>query len=395
MVEAGRRGEDIRSDCWVALELKETGGLDIDIQSKVASMYGDAIEKQCRQILSFYSIENAELKMIDLGALPFVISARVETAIRRATPDIRKPYLPEMRPECLAESSRNRFRRSRLYLPGNEPKFMINAGIHKPDAVILDLEDSVAPGEKDAARILVRNALRRVDFYGAERMVRINQMPEGLEDLKYLIGQNVNLILIPKCETREQVKEIDNAIGEFSQERQKREQIFLMPIIETAFGVENAFEIAKASPNIVALTMGLEDYTADLGTVKTKKGSETLWARCRIVNAARAAKLQPIDSVYSDVADEEGLMASVKEARSLGYEGKGCIHPRQIRMIHQGFMPSAPEVEKAKRIMSAWEAAQEKGSGVCVVGTKMIDPPVVKRAERILQLVEMDRGKNE
>ena len=163
-------------------------------------------------------------------------------------------------------------------------------------------------------------------------------------------------------------------------------QLYLMPIIESALGAINAYEVATASKNVVALTIGLEDYTADIGTQRTSEGTESFWARSQVVNAARAAGIQPIDSVFSDVADEEGLKNSVLEAKSLGFEGKGCIHPGQIKIIHTNFAPAEKEIEKAKRVVLALETAQKKGTGVVALGTKMIDPPVVKRAQNTIRL---------
>jgi citrate lyase subunit beta/citryl-CoA lyase len=163
---------------------------------------------------------------------------------------------------------------------------------------------------------------------------------------------------------------------------------FLMPIIESALGCFNALAIATASPNVVALTIGLEDYTADLGAERTREGRESLWARQVVVNAARAAGVTPIDTVFSDLSDMEGLRQSILEAKALGFEGKGCIHPRQIPVVHEAFAPSAEELEKAKRIVLAFEDAQGKGLGVVAFGSKMIDPPVVKRALRTVQMAE-------
>ncbi len=230
--------------------------------------------------------------------------------------------------------------------------------------MILDLEDSVHADEKDAARIIVRNALRCVDFYGAERMVRINQLPLGLEDLDAVVPESPHLILIPKAE--------------------HADQVWLMPIIESALGVEHAFEIATAADAVVALTIGLEDYTADLGVVKTPEGRESLHARLRVVNAAKAAGIQAIDSVYGDVGDVEGLRVWAAHSRSMGFEGMGCIHPRQIEPIHQAFAPSQPELERALKVVAAFEDAEAKGLGVVSLGTKMIDAPVVKRALRLV-----------
>ncbi|MEO0108987.1 MAG: CoA ester lyase, partial [candidate division WOR-3 bacterium] len=160
----------------------------------------------------------------------------------------------------------------------------------------------------------------------------------------------------------------------------------LMPIVETCLGVFNALEIARASPRVAALTIGLEDYTADLGAQRTSDAWESFWARSQVVNAARAAGVQPIDTVFSDIQDMEGLRKSVLEAKQLGYEGKGCIHPSQIRVIHEGFAPDQTEIERACRVVLAFRQAQAKGLGVVSLGSKMIDPPVVKRALRTVEL---------
>jgi citrate lyase subunit beta/citryl-CoA lyase len=281
-------------------------------------------------------------------------------------------------------TTRDRLRRSRLYLPGSEPKYFINAALHGPDAIILDLEDSVHQDEKDAARILVRNTLRAVDFGSCERMVRINQLPLGLEDLAEIIPEAPDLVLIPKVERPDQVGEADRVISELKVSHGIDRAIWLMPILESARGIENAFAIATVSPNIAALTIGLEDYTADLGVVKTLEGRESQYARTRVVNAAKAAGIQAIDSVFSDVGDVSGLLHWGEHSRALGFEGMGCIHPSQIPVIHQAFAPSQVEVEKALKIVAAFEDAQQRGLSVVSLGSKMIDPPVVERARKLV-----------
>lgn len=386
--EAGRRGSDVRSDCWVQVTLAERGGVDLEVTSKVESMYGDSIRAQVAEVLAALKVRHAKVEVEDAGALPFVLAARIEAAVRRLGVEVGEGYIPEMIPEAEYATQRERFRRSRLYLPGNEPKFMLNAGLHKPDGLILDLEDSVSPLEKDAARIVVRNALRCVDFCGAERMVRINQGERGLEDLDFIASHNVHVVLIPKVEDPEQVAEVDARIKAAQARLGVVMPVYLMPIVESAMGALRAYDIAKASENVVALTIGLEDYTADICVQRTNKGRESFWARSQVVNAARAAGVQPIDTVFSDVADMEGLRASVLEAKSLGFDGKGCIHPRQIPVIHEAFAPSAAELEKALRIVAAFEEAEAKGLGVVSLGSKMIDPPVVKRAQRVVKLAE-------
>lgn len=382
---AGNMGPRIRSDCYVSLELRKSGGIEIDIKSKVAALYGDRIHSLAKELLKHFGIENAILKIEDAGALDFVLAARIEAVVNQAINTDVEFLLPfQDSNSYFSDRERNRF--SRLYLPGNSPSMMLNAGIHEPCGIILDLEDSVAPGKKAEAQLLVRNALREVNFYGAERMVRINQIPLGLKDLSYVIPHNVHLILIPKCESAEQIISVEKEIQSLKKLHKVKNDILLMPIIESALGVENAFEIARSSNNIVALAIGLEDYTADLGAQRTQEAWESFYARTRVVNACKAAGLQAIDSVFSDVADMEGLKETIKVSRSLGFEGMGCIHPRQISIIHSSYAPNDNEIKSAERIVNAFIIAGEKGLGVVSLGTKMIDPPVVKRAQKLIDL---------
>jgi len=381
--EAGRAGGDVRSDLRVTIEQRSTGGINIELQSRVALYYGDSIRQQVRDVLAQLAIEHAHITLIDEGALPFVIVARIEAAAKRAGLAANKSALPEGVP-LPAPSTKDRLRRSRLYLPGNEPKYFINAGLHAPDAVILDIEDSVHHAEKDAARLLVRNALRCVDFGAAERMVRINQLPLGLADLEEIVPQSPDLILIPKVETAAQIAEVDAAITRITNQHNITRPIWLMPILESALGIENAFAIAAASERICALTLGLEDYTADLGVVKTATGAESLYARRRVANAAHAAHIQAIDSVFGDVADMDALLRWGEASRAMGFEGMGCIHPMQIEVIHRAFAPSQAELDKALKIVAAFEDAQAKGLGVVSLGSKMIDAPVVHRAIKLV-----------
>jgi citrate lyase subunit beta/citryl-CoA lyase len=382
--EAGHAGGEVRSDLRVAIAPRDGGGLEITMASRVAIYYGDSILAQARQVLESLGVKHAQITIQDEGALPFVISARLEAAAKRAGLGLGRKASPE--PIALPEpSERERLRRSRLYLPGSEPKYFINAALHRPDAIILDLEDSVPPAEKDAARILVRNALRAVDFGQCERMVRINQLPRGLEDLAEIVPEAPDLVLLPKAERPEQVAETDRMIGELKGRYGITRPIWLMPILETALGIENAWAIALAGKNVVALSIGLEDYTADLGVVKTGEGRESLYARTRLVNAARAAGVQAIDSVFSDLADMAGLRSWAASSRGLGFEGMGCIHPAQIAVIHEAFAPSPAEIEKAQKIVTAFEEAEQRGLGVVSLGSKMIDPPVVARAQKLVE----------
>lgn len=381
----GNSGPKVRSDCEISFEKSGSGGIKIDLQSKVKSMFGKSINDLVADILSFYKIKDAHVKIRDSGALPFVIAARMEAAIKKISGG-EGEYLTEMIPDNYYESERSRFRFSRLYLPGNTPSMMLNAGLHAPDGIILDLEDSVAPVKKEEARLLVRNALRSVNFYGAERMVRINQGKMGLEDLRFIIPHNLHLILVPKCEDPAYIGDIVKEIELIKELNGIRREIYLMPILESALGIERAYEIATASKNVVALAIGLEDYTADIGVQRTDSGEESLYARMRLVNAAKAAGIQPIDSVFSNVSDMDALRENALRSKTLGYEGMGCIHPRQINVIHKAFSPTETEIEKATKIVIAFKEAEARGLGVVSLGSKMIDPPVVLRAQRVIEL---------
>ena len=388
--EAGKSGPKARSDCLIGLTLLKSGGLNFEIDSKVDSVYGKSNRSLLKELAEFFEIKDARIKFIDSGAIPFVIISRFEAVVRKLGVDNGKRYVPEFSYN-FKKSSRERFRRSRLYLPGDQIKLALNASIHEPDGLILDLEDSVSPNIKDETRILVRNALRSIDFKDSERMVRINQLPMGLKDIEEIVTYGVHLILIPKVETAEQLIEVENKVNEISGD----EEIFFMPIIESARGILNADKIASISERTVALAIGLEDYTADLGVERTNDGKESLFARQMIINAARANGIQAIDTVFSDVSDMEGLKKSVLEAKALGFDGKGCIHPRQIKIVHEALSPSIKEIEKAKKIVIASDNAKKLNLGVVSLGSKMIDPPVIKRAERVIKIAKMEHIINE
>jgi citrate lyase subunit beta/citryl-CoA lyase len=382
--EAGRSGKEVRSDLRVLLEPRASGGIQLELVSRVDLYYGEAIRRQAQDTLRELGIEHARLLIEDSGALPFVIAARIEAAARRAGLSSTRRLLPE-RVALPEPSAKDRLRRTRLYLPGSEPKYFVNAVLYKPDAIIFDLEDAVHFGEKDSARILVRNGLRAVHFGKCERMVRINQLPLGLEDLKEIIPQAPDLIILPKTEDARQLVEVDRLITEIAQAEGIERPIWIMPILESALGIENAFAIASASERVCAMTIGLEDYTSDLGVVKTADGQETLYARMRLVNAAKAAGVQAIDSVYADIGNLEGLARWGEQSRGLGFEGMGCVHPSQIPVVERAFAPAQAEVEKALKIVAAFEEAEAKGLGVVSLGSKMIDAPIVIRARKLVE----------
>ena len=383
---AGRMDDATRSDCLVEIEPKTRGGITLELGSKVESLYGDSIRKELADACAALGVVHAAFRIVDRGALPYVLGARIEAAVRRALAGTAGEFhLPGV-VKTGARTGRGRLRRTRLYLPGNEPRFFPNAGLHAPDAIVLDLEDSVAPAEKDAARLVVRNALRSADFYGAERMVRINQGQQGMDDLRSVLPQRPDVVVIPKCEDPQTVREIGSEIGKIEKRTGIAPGTLILPIIESALGIVNAYAVASASPRVCALAIGLEDYAADIGVERTAEGEESLFARQTIVNAAKAAGVQALDSVFSDVDDVAALRRAALRARSLGFDGMGCIHPRQVDVIHAAFAPTRDEIRKAEQVMQAAREARERGSGVVALGSKMVDAPVVLRAQRTLRL---------
>jgi len=377
---AGPTGDRVRSDLSVAYQ-PGAGELAVELTSRVDYLYREAIEAAVRRVARALSVATGRLVVTDAGALEWVILARTETCLRRAGFD-GPPVLPEPAPESAAPRRRDRLRRSRLYIPGNQPKLMVSGGLYGADAIILDLEDSVPPAEKDAARILVRNGLVALDWGSSERMVRINQGVVGEEDLAAIAVHNPHTVLLPKVETPAQVGRAAEVLHQLAGE----DAAFLMPILESPLGIHRAFEIAAADSSVVALTLGLEDLSAELAAPRTAEGWESFHARQITVYAARAAEVQPIASVFSDISDEEGLAAYVQRERGLGFDGVGCIHPRQIPVVHREMTPSEAEVERAVRIVRAAREAEERGLGAVAVGSKMVDPPVVRQAERTVEL---------
>jgi citrate lyase subunit beta/citryl-CoA lyase len=386
---AGAQGEAVRSDCHIEIDWKPDGKREIVIESKVAAMYGVSLRTLLNSLSSHFGVLHAKIRLEDKGAVPYVVAARFETAVQRRGDEAEEYLFPCKHKR--QSSPKDRSRRTRLYLPGNEPKFFLNAALHGPDCIILDLEDSVSPEEKDAARILVRNALCAADFKQSEVSVRINQGPLGMEDLKMVAAHDVQVIYIPKVESSQQVRDVEAALHESEKKTGRKFRTLIVPIVESALGVVRAFEIASSSDRVCALAIGLEDYTADIGVPRTFAGRESLFARSAVVNAAKAAGVQALDSVFSDVTAMEELARSTAESRSLGFDGRGCIHPRQIRVIHEAFLPSEEEVRKAADIVVAYDLARKNGKGVVALGSKMIDPPVVKRAQQIVQ-VAIARG---
>ena len=288
-------------------------------------------------------------------------------------------------------------RRSMLFLPGNNPNMLINASCLGADAVIFDLEDAVSPAEKDAARILVRNTMRYMDLKGCEVIVRINSVDTNYwkKDLDTILPEKPDLILLPKTSTAEDALLADEYMTGLEEKLgMEKNTVGLMPLIETALGVENSFSIASSTKRVKALFLGAEDLTADLQCKRTKEGREIEYARTRLVVASRAAGIDVYDTPFTDVNDDEGIYTDANLAKALGFTGKASISPRHIDAINSVFSPTEAEVEYAYEVMDAIRLAKEMGKGAIALRGKMIDAPIVARAERTIAMAKalgMDR----
>jgi len=282
-----------------------------------------------------------------------------------------------------------KLRRSMLYVPGNAPAMLRDAHIYGPDSVMFDLEDSVSPREKDAARHLVFQALRHYDYAGVERIVRINGLETafGLEDIAAVVCGGVDAVRLPKTDGPEDIIAVEQAVAA-AERRFGRPSgsVKLVAAIESARGILAVREIATASPRLIAIAIGAEDFVTDMHTTRSPDGIELLAARSMLVMAARAAGIMAIDTVFTAVDDEEGFQREARLAKQLGFDGKSVIHPSQIAMVHAIYAPTPEEVAKAHRVVAAAADAEAKGSGVIALDGKMIDKPIVERAKRVLAL---------
>lgn len=281
-----------------------------------------------------------------------------------------------------------RLRRTMMFVPGNNPGMMADAHIYGPDSIMLDLEDSVSMAEKDTARLLVYNALKSVDYGDTEMVVRINPLntPYGKKDIEAVVKAGVHVVRMPKTETAEEVREVEREIEKVEKELGCVGRTKIMAAIESALGVVNAYDIATASPRMMGIALGAEDYCANLKTQRSKDGDELRLARETIVVAARAAGIDALDTVYSNLNDMETFRKEVEYIKTLGFDGKSIINPRQIEVVNEVFAPKEKDIEKARAIVAAIKEAEKKGSGVIALNGKMIDRPVVIRAERTINL---------
>lgn len=282
-----------------------------------------------------------------------------------------------------------RLRRTMMFIPGSNPGMIKDAYIYDADAIMFDLEDAVSVNEKDSARFLVYNALKTIDYGKKELVVRINGLdsPHGKEDIEAMVRAGVHVIRLPKTETAQDILDVEAIIEDVEKKCGRAVgSTRMMAAIESPFGVINAYDIAKSSKRLIGIALGAEDYVTNLKTVRYADGMELLAARTQIVIAARAAGIYALDTVYSDVDNEEGFAREVALIKQLGFDGKSVINPRQIKPVHDIYAPTEKEIERAIAVKNAAKEAEERGLGVIALNGKMIDKPIVDRADRVLQL---------
>ena len=280
-----------------------------------------------------------------------------------------------------------RLRRTMQFIPGNNPGMVQNGGVLGADSLILDVEDAITLREKDAARLLVASALKSVNFYNSEKVVRINSIDTfARQDIAIIVPCEPDAILLPKTNCAADVHQVVEWIK--AAEKPGQQPVKLIPQIETPQGVIEAYGVAVADERVEALALGAEDYTAILSAQRTKDGAEILTMRMIVVNAASAAGIQSIDTPFTDVNDEEGLIKDTLIAKKLGFKGKLSINPRHIDIIHQVFSPTDKEVAWAARVIDGLKQAEKEGAGVITVDGKMVDKPIVDRAQNVMQMAK-------
>lgn len=283
-----------------------------------------------------------------------------------------------------------RLRRTMMFVPGANAAMLRDAPLYGADSVMFDLEDAVSLNEKDSARTLVHFALKTFDYSAIETVVRINGLDTvGALDIEAMVLAGVNVIRLPKTETAQDIIDVAAVITQVEEENDLPVGTTkMMAAIESAEGVLNARDIAKASDRLIGIALGAEDYVTNMKTRRYSDGQELLFARSMILHAARAAGIAAIDTVFSDINDTDGFIAETTRIKQLGFDGKSVINPRQIPLVNGIYAPSKAEIQQAKEVIWAIREAESKGSGVISLNGKMVDKPIVERAERVIALAK-------
>jgi citrate lyase subunit beta / citryl-CoA lyase len=372
-------GSDAKGDCRVCAE--PAAAIAVEVKTKAAQLLERGLRTVIQKQLDRHGNPSVQILVEDFGALDYVLAARLERALGAL---LHEP-IPAMTSEVpRMPAAKDAPRRSRLYVPGNSPRLLAGIEVHGADCVLLDLEDSVPPAEKGSARALVKHLLAKVPF-PREVWVRINPLGlGGTEDAEEVLQGRPHGICLPKTETADDVRAAAELLARVeSMLGIEKGFTKIMPIVETARGVLHAEAIAAADERVVMLAFGAEDYTRDLGALRSERS--LMLARAQLVVAAKAAGCQASDTVFADLGDEVRLADECRLARELGFDGKGAINPRQIPVIHRAFTPTEEEAAYARRVVDAAAEAEAAGSGAVALDGKMIDRPVLARAQRLIK----------
>jgi len=370
-------GSEGKGDCRVSASLE--GPPDIVVETKSAELLERGIAAVAAETLDALDAHDVRLVLSVDGALDYVIRARVEAAVRGL-----REMAPLQSPVVRVRSEKDRPRRSRLYAPGNQPRLLVGIDLYGADCVLLDLEDSVPLAEKASARILVKHVLAAVPF-PEDVWVRINPLDSGgLDDVAEVLIGRPHGVCLPKAESAEDVCALSRALADVETALDLDVgATWIMPILETSAGILHAEEIAAADGRVAMVAFGAEDYTRDIGALRSRRS--LLFARSQLIAAAKAAGVQASDTVFSDLEDEEGLAEEAALARELGFDGKGAINPRQLPAIHAAFTPTDEELDHAKAVVQAADEAEAQGLGAVSLNGRMIDRPVLERAQRLMR----------
>ena len=275
-------------------------------------------------------------------------------------------------------------KRSILFIPGNNPSMIQDSYIFEADCIIYDLEDAVAYSEKDSARIIVKSFIESGLIEDKEVIVRINDIDSEfyLDDINVIVSNYVDTIMLPMA-TEWSVRKLATKLDEIEEKKKIAKRIKIIPIIESGKSVLEVEKIVRHQ-RVSGVLLGAEDLSFDLGIIRTKEGAEIEYVRSKIVIAAKAYKKDAIDTPFTDVTDDEGLIKDTKRAKLLGMNAKACIHPRQARTINKVFSPSSFDIDFAKKVLKGYEEAQKVGLGVFSLEGKMIDKPIVERALSVI-----------
>ena len=391
--KAAMAGTVESSDAQITVE-PGTNGIELNIESSVIQQYGRQIKAVVLETLKKLNVKNAKVSVVDKGALDCTLKARVEGAVFRSINDDRiRRILGRSYNMAVINTNPNfkRLRRSMMFLNAQKPSLIKDPYVYKPDSIMLDLEDAVAENQKDAARYSLFHALKEIDYHGCERVVRINglETPHWKEDIRVCVAGGADTIRISKTESAQDVKLVEEAITAAEKEFHKEVgSTLIMAAIESTKGILNVYDICQASDRLFGVALSGGDYTRDLQTSISKTGVELMGARQQMVIAARATGRMCFDTVYTDLDDMEGFRKDVEMIKTMGFDGKSIINPRQIPVCHEVFTPSEKQIRWAEAVVREIDTKKAMGIGVFTLNGKMLDVAFYDGAKRTIALAK-------